>query len=87
MYQEARCPFAGPMAHNRDRVLRDFGRRLAQLRHEAGLTQEEVAERSGRHANYIGDIERGQRNPSLMVLLAIAGALDVSLSELLDGVK
>jgi len=75
------------MAQNRDKVLRDFGRHLSRLRHEAGLTQEQVAERSGRHPNYIGDIERGQRNPSLKVLLAIAAALEVSLSELVEGVE
>lgn len=78
------CPFAGAMAQNRDKVLRDFGHHLARLRREMGSTQEEVAERSGLHANYIGDLERGQRNPTLMTLLVLAEALDTSLSELLE---
>lgn len=75
------------MAQSREKVLRNFGRHLAQLRHEAGLTQEEVAERSGLHANYIGDLERGQRNPTLMTLLALAGALGISVGELMEKVR
>lgn len=72
------------MAQNRDKILRDFGRHLAQLRHDAGLTQEEVAERSGLHANYIGDLERGERNPTLITLLALAKAFGMSVSELIE---
>lgn len=72
------------MAQNRDKILRGFGRHLAQLRHDAGLTQEEVAERSGLHANYIGDLERGERNPTLITLLAVAKAFGISVSELTE---
>ena len=48
-----------------------------------GLSQEELAFRAGIHRNYLGGIERGERNPALDNIAAIAKALGVDLSELL----
>ncbi len=58
-----------------------LGRALRSFRLERGYSQEELAARSGLHRNYIGGIERGERNPTLMSLLAVAQALEVRLSE------
>lgn len=51
------------------------GRKIRQLRVEKGLTIEELAFRAGVHPNYLGDIERGKRNPSIINLEKIANAL------------
>ena len=63
-------------------VLISFGKRLKFLRISKNLTQIGLAEISGLHPNYIGMIERGERNPSLVNIDKLAKALDVSLSEI-----
>ena len=62
-----------------------FGRRLASLRKERGLTQDEFAARSGLNRTYISDVERGHRNISLRNIEVVAKTLKVTLSELMDG--
>ena len=59
-----------------------FGERVRKLRQTKGLSQEELAFRAKMHRTYLGGIERGERNPALKNIAAIAKALDVSLSEL-----
>ncbi len=59
-----------------------FGERVRELRQEQGLSQEELAFKSGVHRTYLGGIERGERNPSLKNISAIAQALGVDLPEL-----
>lgn len=54
------------------------GRNFARLRHEKGLTQEQVAERSGLSQQYLSDLERGRRNPTIITLYELALALGVS---------
>jgi transcriptional regulator with XRE-family HTH domain len=60
-----------------------FGEKVRELRRARGLSQEELAFRAGIHRNYLGGIERGERNPALDNISAIAKALGVDLSELL----
>lgn len=67
----------------KEEILKKFGSRLKKLRREKGLTQEQFAIKSGLHKNYIGMVERGERNPSLINIEIIAKSLDVSLSELM----
>ncbi|AGG05896.1 helix-turn-helix domain-containing protein [Dehalococcoides mccartyi] len=62
-----------------------FGERIRDLRKQAGVSQEELADRAGVHRTYLGGIERGERNPSLKNIDAIARALKVSLSDLFKG--
>ncbi len=63
-------------------ILRALGEELRARRVERGISQEELAGRAGLHRNYVGLLERGQRNVTLLVLQDLAGALKVSLSEL-----
>ena len=60
-----------------------FGEKVRELRRVRGLSQEELAFRAGIHRNYLGGIERGERNPALDNIVAIAKALGVDPSELL----
>ena len=59
-----------------------FGERVRKLRQAKGLSQEELAFKARVHRTYLGGIERGERNPSLRNIAAIAKALGVTLSEL-----
>ena len=60
-----------------------FGKHLRKLRQNQGLTQEELADRANMHFTYIGQIERGIRNPSLINLHKLAKALKVNSGQLL----
>ena len=66
-------------------LLRKFGNRVRQLRKAKGWSQEQLAEESGLHTNYIGGIERGERNLSLINLDRLAKAFGISVRELLKG--
>lgn len=57
---------------------------LRALRHERGLSQESLAALAGIHRNYLGGIERRERNVGIDNLEKIAAALRVPVSELLD---
>jgi transcriptional regulator with XRE-family HTH domain len=65
-------------------ILVQFGSRLKELRTGKKLTQEQFANRSGLHKNYIGMVERGERNPSLKNIQIIAKTLEISISELMN---
>ena len=62
-----------------------FGARVRLLREKAGFTQEELANRSRLHRNYIGGIERGERNPALINIAKLAEALGVPITALFSG--
>lgn len=64
--------------------LQRFGEKIRALRQENGLTQEDLAELSGLHRTYIGGVERGERNITLLSALRIAKALHVPPSQLLN---
>lgn len=60
-----------------------FGRAVRERRTSLGLSQEELADRAGLHRTYVGSIERGERNPSLLNIARLAKALRVRPSELM----
>lgn len=60
------------------------GKNLKRIRKEAGLSQEDLAWESGLHRTYVSGVERGVRNPTILVLQQIADALQVEPSELLS---
>lgn len=60
-----------------------FGRRLRDIRQQRGWTQVELAEKLGLDRSYLADIERGNRNVSLVNLELIALGFDMTLSRLL----
>ncbi len=66
----------------RDQVLTKFGKTLRSLRTARGLSQWALADAAGMDHNYIGMIERGERNPAVFNVVKIAKALGVPPSEL-----
>lgn len=59
------------------------GRRLRELRTDARLSQEDLGFKSGLHRNYIGGIERGERNVAVVNIAKLAKALGVRPRDLL----
>ncbi len=57
-----------------------FGRKVRAVREALHVSRELAAEKSGITANYLGEVERGEKWPSLEIICAIAAALNVSLS-------
>ena len=60
-----------------------LGKNVRRIRQQRGLTQEQLAFEAEIDLTYVGGIERGKRNPSLLVMARIANALSVPLTRLL----
>ena len=69
-----------------DSILRSFGDQVRSLRMRQGVSQEKLAESAGLHRTYLGGVERGERNPTLLTIAKIAQGLNVPLSQLLDAI-
>jgi transcriptional regulator with XRE-family HTH domain len=67
--------------------LTSFGQNVRRLRDASGLTQERLADKADLDPTYISGIERGVRNPTLLIISRLAKALGVPLSELCRGVS
>jgi transcriptional regulator with XRE-family HTH domain len=66
-----------------DPLCRAFGAAVSARRHNLGWSQEDLAHRAGLHRNYVGGVERGERNLGLINAGAFAQALGVPLSALI----
>ena len=64
-------------------VLAEFGRLVRAKREASGLSQEELAANAGLHRTYVGSVERGERNISLVNIYRLAQALGCPVSELM----
>jgi transcriptional regulator with XRE-family HTH domain len=65
---------------------RIFGERVRANRQRLGISQETLAELSGVHWTFVGQVERGARNLSLHNIIKLAGGLDVDPAVLLSGI-
>ncbi|ABW12084.1 transcriptional regulator, XRE family [Parafrankia sp. EAN1pec] len=64
-----------------------FRERVRARRHELGKSQEQLADDSGLHWTFVGQVERGRRNISLHNILKLAGALEIDPAELVRGLR
>lgn len=62
----------------------NLGSNLKAARKKLGLTQEEVAERSGVHATEVSRIEAGKRDPQVSTVLKLAKAVEIAPGQLLE---
>ena len=71
-------------AKRRQPQLLALGKAIKTLRKQHDLTQEGLALAAGLHLSYVSAIERGDNNPTLLTLLALAEALNVTLLDLIS---
>ena len=71
----------------KDAVAKRFSENLTRARERSGLTQEALAQAAEIHRTQVGELLRGNQLPRLDTLLRLAGALDVSPADLLDGLS
>jgi XRE family transcriptional regulator, regulator of sulfur utilization len=69
-----------------NRTLQALAKRIKELRREKGISQEELAHRSGLSRTGIGFLETGKRWPRLDSLVKVADGLQITVDELLKGV-
>ena len=67
--------------------LKRLGRAVQRRRDALNISQEELADRAGCHRNYIGLVERGERNPTVLKLRDICAALKITVSDLMNDLK
>lgn len=65
-------------------IAKSIGKRIRNYRTQQGLSQEKLADLSGCHPTYIGQLERGEKNATLESIERIAVALNISLSTLFE---
>lgn len=68
-------------------IRKQVGKNVSRIRKDLGWSQEDLAFESGLHRTYISGVERGVRNPTVVVLQRMADALGVEPAELLHSTK
>ncbi|MBR6594332.1 MAG: helix-turn-helix transcriptional regulator [Clostridia bacterium] len=66
------------------KLAKTIGQRIRNYRTKLGLSQEKLAELSGCHPTYIGQLERGEKNATIESIQKIATSLNISLSKLFE---
>lgn len=74
------------MKHGLDPTLVQFGKGLRSVRKSRGISQEQLAAMCDVDRSYMGSIERGSQNPSLLLIKRVADGLGVPVSALLAAV-
>lgn len=69
------------------KAVEQLGMRITYLRKQRGWSQEDLSLEANVNKNYISDLERGRRNPSLEILERIADAFGITLEVLFRGVE
>jgi transcriptional regulator with XRE-family HTH domain len=69
--------------HAHDPALMSLGAAIRRARADRGLSQEELAHRSGIDRSYMSSIERGGQNPGIISIVRIARAMDMTVTELM----
>ncbi|MBO4703803.1 MAG: helix-turn-helix transcriptional regulator [Bacilli bacterium] len=67
-------------------INKQLGARIRYLRQQKNMTIEDLALEAEINRNYLCDLERGTRNPTVVILNKIAKALDINLSTLFEGI-
>ena len=72
------------MPKHDDDFLKWFGGRLREIRHQKGLSQEELAELASIDRTYVGGVERGERNLSVLNVKRLSDAFGINVKDLFD---
>lgn len=79
---EAYNPYRVDISEMESELIKDFGRKMREKRKNKGMTQERLGEKAGISGKYIGELERGEKIPSLLVICKIAAALEINPANL-----
>lgn len=77
------CPDISFFMSRKEELLK-FGKKLREIRRQKGYSQEKLAEIASLHRNYIGMIERGERNVTLLNIKKLARALNIETKDFFD---
>lgn len=72
------------MSNNECNIKEAVGKKIRKIRQRKKWSIEELSFRAELNKNYLGDVERGKRNPTLVILKKIADALEVKLKDLFN---
>ena len=75
------------MQRTKNPALVKLGENIRKIREEHEISQEELAEKADLDRTYVGGVERGERNLTILSTLKLCRALDVELCDLVEGVK
>lgn len=71
----------------REPALKRFGNNVRAKREAKDLSQEDLAEKAELDRTYVGGVERGERNPTILSAMRLAKALKTSVAELCEGIE